>query len=779
MTPIYFGLIMVAKLTVNIFLRVVRMSTKRLYLVILALVIGCQSPIIGSVARETSFAAKESSEKVELDPQLELNKRVLLEKTSSDQMRINAATVMLLSENPPARQILLDALKQTENDAVRKAVCKALIQARTGQETLNNVDDFVQPLLGVLVADNSATAKLAAEATLIFDYEHISEPLEQLIANSSLPLEARLNAIYALELHPDMRAAITLLTLVDSPEEDLAAEAEKALLTLGIPAGTDTKTRKQIVRNLVREGPVAFLRARLIRKEAQIRGAKSELALWQGRYLLALDNVYAAIGDDAEKAKFLTEHLSGFEAIVRLWTLEKIRQDRVGTRPNPKLPAEVGPVLVNLVSDQNRDVRLKTAAVLSFMTEVDSARDLLTQLEAEQDDQVKTQLFSALGSACYIAFLPNSKIKIPPEIRKQTLEWAVKYLAEQTPAKAQKGAEVMKKLLEQDGLTSAETDRYLSLLAQRYHGLKNGSDGPLRGELLSALAGLCAPQSVHKAQSKKRFGPLFEAALTDKTDFVREAAVDGLIYIDKAAALKRLRKDFVNDPSAIIRKKLIALAGDVGGKEDLLWLAGKIGSNSESEPAWQAMLKIFNGSDSAALNDWVSTFAPENSSTQASDAQKITFLELAERKAVAENKPKMLKDVREKLAELYIKTGLFERAADYLGRLHEAASTIEEKKVILPDLLNAYLRWPKIELAAKLIENSLLREDLDPNDVLVRSLDDYLTEPPLGADANAVLGVLTEIKTPEARPLWRERLRQWTIRLGKAMMPGKSEQDGT
>jgi len=564
--------------------------------------------------------AKEPSEKVELDPQLKLTRDALFDKGSSDQMRINAASVMLLSENSLARQILLDALKQAENDAVRKAVCKALIRAGTGQETLNNVDDFVQPLLGVLVADNSATAKLAAEATLIFDYEHISEPLEQLIAKASLPLEARLNAIYALELHPDMRAAITLLTLVDSPEQDLGTEAEKALLTLGIPAGTDAKTRKQIIRNLVREGPVAFLRARLIRKEAQIRSAKSELTLWQGRYLLALGNVYAGISDDAKKAEFLTKHLSGPEAVVRLWTLEKIRQDRVGTRPNPKLPAEVGPVLVNLVSDRNRDVRLKTAGVLSFMTEVDSARHLLTQLEAEQDDQVKTQLFSALGSACYIAFLPNSKIKIPPEIRKQTLEWAVKYLAEQTPAKAQKGAEVMKKLLEQDGLTSVETDRYLSLLAQRYRGLKNGSDGPFRGELLSALAGLCAPQSVHKAESKKRFGPLFEAALTDKTDFVREAAVDGLIYIDKAAALKRLRKDFVNDPSAIIRKKLIALAAEVGGKEDLLWLAGKIGSNSESEPAWQAMLKIFNGSDSAALNDWVSTFAPENSSTQASDA---------------------------------------------------------------------------------------------------------------------------------------------------------------
>jgi len=755
------------------------MSTKRLQLGILAFLIFCQSQVMTSLDRDgTAMGAKEPAKATELDPQLALFKGALLDKGSSDQMRVNAAAVMLRNENPLAREILLDALKQTENGAVRDAVCKALIQAGMGEGTIGEVEDFIAPLLDALAADNSTTARLASEATLIFGYEQISEQFDKLINDGSVPLNARLIAIYALELHPDIRAAVALLRLVDNSQKEVADEAQRALLALGISVGEDAADRSQMIKALMAEDPTAFLQRRLIRKESRIRSAKAELTLWQGRYLQALGDVYAAISDDAERAKFLAGHLGGSETVVRLWALERIRQDRVGTRPNPKLPGEVGAILVGLVSEKDREVRLKTASVLSFMTEVDSAQQLLAQLGNEQDDEVKTELFSALGRACYIAFLPNSKIKIAPEIRKQTLEWAVKYLSEDMPEKAQKGAEALRMLLEQDGLTNSEAGKYFGLLAKKYLALKDDSDGPLRGELLSAMATLCAPQSVHKAQSRKRFGPLFETALSDKTDFVRESAVDGLIYIDKATALKRLRKDFVSDTSLIIRKKLIALAAEVGGKEDLPWLAGKIGANSESEPAWQAMLKIFNGADAEVLNNWVETFLAETGGTGASDSQKITFLEVAKRKAVAENKPKMLQSVEERLAALYLKTGQFERAADYLGKLYETAATAEAKDGILSNLLHVYLRWPKVDLAAKLVENRLLQQDLDPNDAVLRSVDDYFAKLPAGADPNALLDALGKIEPPGDRPLWQDRLKQWLIRFGEAKAGGKSEPDG-
>src|SRR4030042_2053765 len=117
------------------------------------------------------------------------------------------------------------------------------------------------------------------------------------------------------------------------------------------------------------------------------------------------------------------------------------------------------------------------------------------------------------------------------------------------------------------------------------------------------MAALCAQDSTCKVNAAKLFENLFVEALRDESNFVREAAVDGLGYINKTNALKLLRSDFINDPSIALRKKIIAFADEVGGKEDLNWLSEKIGLNSESDPAWQAMLKIFRGSDAGVLNE--------------------------------------------------------------------------------------------------------------------------------------------------------------------------------
>src|SRR4030043_1171058 len=150
-----------------------------------------------------------------------------------------------------------------------------------------------------------------------------------------------------------------------------------------------------------------------------------------------------------------------------------------------------------------------------------------------------------------------------------------------------------------------------------------------------------------------------------------------------------LRNEFVNDPSIILRKKIIALANEVGGKEDLNWLAEKIGLNSESDPAWQAMLKIFTGSDTSVLKEWMDKLTLQSSKVKLSNEQKINFLKIAEAaKGNSENKP----EIRKRLAVLYYETGQFEQAADYLGILYEIAQTPEGKEAILPNLLDACLQ---------------------------------------------------------------------------------------
>ena len=181
------------------------------------------------------------------------------------------------------------------------------------------------------------------------------------------------------------------------------------------------------------------------------------------------------------------------------------------------------------------------------------------------------------------------------------------------------------------------------------------------------------------------------------------------------------------------------------------------------------MLKIFRRLGADALSEWVARFGSDSSQNRASVEQGISFLEIAEQKALAENRPTMLRSVRAKLAGLYITNRQFEQAAKYLEFVHETAQTAEEKRAVLPGLLDAYLRWPKADRAAKLVENCLLEKDLDPNSIVVRAIDDYLNNPPVGADISAVMQALfeIEIKNPRFRPMWLEQLKRWAERLDR------------
>jgi len=151
---------------------------------------------------------------------------------------------------------------------------------------------------------------------------------------------------------------------------------------------------------------------------------------------------------------------------------------------------------------------------------------------------------------------------------------------------------------------------------------------------------------------------------------------------------------------------------------------------------------------------------------------------MAEQKAVGENKLKMLKNIRRKLADLYKKSGDFEKAAKYLGMTLKDAQTAEQKESILADLMDAYLRWPNVKSAKDLVANCLLEKDLDPNSAVVGVIDNYLSTPPAGADPEAVLKALTQINPPPQRPKWLEQVKLWAGRLGRAKESDKLEEGG-
>jgi HEAT repeat protein len=730
---------------------------------------GCQQEAVKST---TSVA--EMAPRADTDTQLKVNQDALL-RGATEEIRLDAAMVMLFSENPRARQILIDALRQTENKAARVAVCRALTASRETRRPVKDARDFIGPLAEVLRTEEGGTAKSAAQAALLFDYGEISNVLETMARDATLPAKARLNAIYAMKVQLDVRAISQLVELVDDKDPVVSSAAREALRSVGVPVGRDARNRAQILAELRTRGMERFQRDWMVQQESRVSELEKERDLWRKLYINALDRIYEGLGDEGQRGKFLTEQLGNSEVAVRLWALDKVSQWRVGTQA--KLPAEVGPVLVKLVSDGNRDVRLATAKLLSLTGELGSVERLAEQFKIEQDEEVKLELFAALGAACHYALVPTSGNQLSPELRKQTLEWAAGYLNDRDAKKSYRGAEVIRKLLEPGGFSGDEAARYLDMLVERYKQGGQTGDGTLRGELLGTMARLCG-QSAYKTESAKLFAGLFEQALGDETDLVREAAVDGLVCIDKPKALKLLAKDFVNDRSQIVRNRVMELAGEVGGKDDLSWLWEKLGTNAESKAAWQAMLKIFNGCDVNVIEGWVGRFDSQAGRQKLANEQWIPLLELAERKAVAENRAETVRAVREKLARLYSGAGQFEQAAECLGKLRESAKTAERKDAVLGQLVDVYLRWPKVEAATRLIGNCLLEGDLGTDSEVVRSIEAFWDNPSGGADPNVVLESLRKIKQADQRPMWEQHLARWGKRFGSVWQGGGSTTGG-
>lgn len=702
------------------------------------------------------------------EEQLKINRDALLE-NKSEQIRIQAATLILADESEAARKIILETLKKEKNAPARMAVCKALSKTRTEKKTIKNKDDFVIPLLSILITSNdTAEVKLAAEALLIFDYSQIADKIELVAKAPSSPINARLNAIYALRLQPDMRATIELIKLVDDPDTQVSASASKALQSLGIFVGEEAEIREKIIEELESKGEEKFLRERLIQQELNKDKLEEKIDFWRERYLALLDNNYNSITEDTSRGRFLSELLNERESAVRLWALDKVDKWRAGPGPKPNMLTEVGHSLIKLISDENEEVRLKTAKLLPLIGELDTAGPLAEQFKTETNQDVKSELLAALGWACYYSFLQNASIKIPPELKKQTLKWAEEYLADADSNKARVGAEVIRKLLEHDGLSEGEVSRYLGLLAKRYTEQKKEQADELCSELLVAMARLCG-QSVYKEKAAEIFRPLFEEALQSKTDSLREASVDGLIYINKSSALQRLRRDFIKDQNPGIRKKIIELAESVGGKDDLVWLSEKIGTNAESNSAWQAMLKIFKRSDVETLEKWLVRLDAKLKEGKLSEEQMLSLLETAEGKVAAEKKTKMLRDIELKMARLYKKNGDYERAAKYYGAVLNINSGQDkrEKESILAELLEVYLRWPKIEQAKELINNRLLEEDLSADSQLINTIDFYFGNPPAGNDPNSLVESLSQLQIPEKRPKWTEQIQKWSAQFNK------------
>jgi HEAT repeat protein len=747
------------------------MMVARSHILTILLVLACELPVWAQAPAVSDQV--ETAPGAEISQELALIRDQLLNNKDSS-TRISAASVLLFRDEPVARSLVLDALKQTANPPAREAVCRALDRSRTDSRVLKNKEDFLQPLIDILgTEEDPRIAHVAAEATLMFSYDQVQAGLEAIADDTELPVTIRSNAVYTLQLHPDKRAVLKLIALLDDPDSGVATIAGEALSSLGISLPNDAEGRRRAVSMLEQQGPEIYLRKRLVRSEADIRTLKAGMLQWQDYLRSILDEWYGSLADVAAKSAFLAERLKTPEPEIRLWALGRLEELVRGTG-KLKLSEEMEKTLLSLVSSRNRQVRLRTAQILTRMGELNSTQRLLQQLNVEEDAEVRHELFVALGGACYYASLPTSPFRVPEEARKETLEWAVKFLNEQRAETVQSGADVIRKLLTQDGLTPEELDTYLAALARRYQQATAQANHALRGELLNDMAQLC----ISRPQATARYSPIFEQALGDAAEPVRQAALEGFINIDATAALKKLGRAMADDPSAAIRARLISLAGDVGTGDDLDWLSQKLDIPGEGEQAWQAMLKIFGRSGIDTIAAWVAPSTTPPLQERLSPERKKAFFLLVEQQAQSSGRTDLLTEARRKLVALCTASGDFQKAAECLRQLEDAATNQQEKESLLSARLDVCLRWPNLEMAGEIVNSYLLRHDLSADSPMAKSIEAFLAEPPSGVDPNALLEKLNmiRVKEPEARLGWRELLQRWSKPV--ARIPESTESEG-
>jgi len=738
-----------------------------------------------AMAKETASVPATETARAEVDKQVRIYKTTLLE-GKDEQTRLDAATLLLFGDNGESRKELLDVLRDQGHPEARAAICKALTIARDDRKQVAHKEELIEPLVAVLSTENDpCRAELAAQALLIFAYDDVQVHLERLIADPNGSKAARSNAVKALKYQPDDRAIFRLVELVNAPQAEIAAESRKALELLGIDVPKDPNGVAALMEAMRRRGPEAFLKNPLIMRnwlasrESRIQELTASLTGWEQKYLATLGRLYDVQADEKGRSEFLSQQLNSPEPSIKVWALGKLEELRKGTGKG-KPSQEMEKTLLGLISYRDRRVRLKTAGLLILMWDLDSTSQLLEQVRVEEDAEVRHGLFVALGNACYYASLPTSSVKVPDAVRKQTLELAVTFLRQPEAEKARSGADVIRKLLEQDGLETVEIERYLTALADRYRQRSPATNHGLRGELLSSMAVLCAQRSVDhvRTQAARLYGPVFDQALGDELESVRQAAVDGLTNIDKVAALKRLRGDFPRDPSAAIRAKVVDLAGEVGRPDDLEWLVKKLGTAGEGEAAWQAMLKVFRRSGADVMDKWIAQSEQVTGPNKLSPERMISFLTLVEQKAQGENKSQKLCDARVKLFSLHTASNNPTRAVEYMDLMLGAAANDQERQSVAARLLDICLKSPnsRVDLTGALIERYLSQKDLGPDNPLAKSLNAYLREPAAGADPNTLLAKLRQIqvKEPDTRKLWSKLLLEWEA-FAKAKKPAGVE----
>ena len=736
-----------------------KLNTLKTLIIAISLLI---SPFCASAAQEQT----DNNSATALGSQLKINRWTLLNSTD-EQIRIETAVELLKDHSPEARGVLLEALSSTSNTLAQNSVCKAISQFRSWSKLIPNYTDFIEPLINILTTSKKSQADLAAQASLIFSYRQIDKHLKEIINSTSLGKDAKLNAIYALQIRPDKEAISELIDLLDSDNAVIASAAGDALQEW-LPLGNDKQDWLKVLKDLEKKSRSDILRERLLAQQDKVRQLSEEVSKWQSIYIDALDNIYLQTTDDTAKAKLITENLASDNASIRLWAVEKIDMWR---KSGKQLPFDtLTEPLLALVSDDTGPIRQAAAQLLGLLTNVNSAEKLLAQLKVESTQTIKKEQLIALGQVCNYALSPGAEIAIDSNLRKETLAAASDFLTNSDPVI---GAEVIRNLLLQNGMDANSVKPYFQLIATAYS--KPQATIEVKSAMINEMARLCSSDSFYNTIAADIFSNIFETEIQNPDIRISEPAIVGFTRIDQAKAFAKLKEiDFSKHPSQKVRYLLIDTAGAIGTADDLEWLGAILVStvtDEEKHLATSAMMNIFQHCQSDILFNWAKIISETTTAGKETliSTKVQTLLELAETKAEAEKNTALLKPIRQSLAQRYTQSASYGLAAKYYGILIQDSTDTNERSILTNNMLEVHLLAGQVESAKQLVANILLTGDISGDSLTAQALNKHFTQNKNSQISEQILTAIgtIEITAANPRPQWQQLLANFKTLLTK------------
>jgi HEAT repeat protein len=612
----------------------------------------------------------------ELQRLLEQHRSAITNAQLGLEARRQAAAFLVGGEMFPAKIAIIQSLLGHDDAQVRQLVATSLVAQAPSYEG-GPAAEFVDPLLTMLSSDATESRTIAAQALAFYRDEMVTRKIGDLARNAAA-VPARLAAIDALAPNFDRReVAEELINLLDCGVDELIRRIVAVLESAtGESIGMDLPRWKKWWEAKSSLDPTEWATYRVLYYRERARVVDAELKRLREQTTTRLRDfqreLFRALPRDQREARDarLTEWLNDPLPEIRSGALSivAVLVGDEGYRPAGTVLAG----LVKLISDANVDIRLSSVRILQNIQDPSIVTAVLGRVKEETNPPVRHALLRALGTIGGPEAIDMLVAEIQP---------AAKDREAVTEAAAALGQLAARLETQHDFRQAIDA---LTL----FYGLAAPSETALRSAILRGMAGI----------GDESFAPYFLSALDSDEPTIVRPAIRGLMAIQDASRLARLRDLAGSHADATVRTVAVEAVGRFGrDAADVDLILGRLSPTTEKSEqvraaAWEGFVRLQSSrsvADQLAAVDRLRDLP----------TLKVRFLSSLEDTLVARNGGSSadLDLVRDKLATELLAAGEAAEAVDRLRDLHKSLAGKNDTRA-----LDVGLRLIQVALEASL-----------------------------------------------------------------------------